>query len=47
MSVAVSLPFRLSPWVIMTPGVALFILVLGINLLSDGLRALLGADLRR
>jgi peptide/nickel transport system permease protein len=36
-----------SPWVIMTPGVALFILVLGINLLGDGLRDLLGADLRR
>ena len=26
-----------SPWVIMTPGIALFILVLGINLLGDGL----------
>jgi peptide/nickel transport system permease protein len=26
------------PWVIMTPGVALFVLVLGINLLGDGLR---------
>ncbi len=36
-----------SPWVIMTPGVALFILVLGINLLGDGLRDMLGADLRR
>jgi peptide/nickel transport system permease protein len=36
-----------SPWVIMTPGVALFVLVLGINLLGDGLRDLLGADLRR
>ena len=36
-----------SPWVIMTPGVALFALVLGINLLGDGLRDLLGADLRR
>ena len=32
-----------SPWVIMVPGVALFILVLGINLLGDGLRDLLGA----
>ena len=36
-----------SPWVIMTPGVALFVLVLGINLLGDGLRDMLGADLRR
>jgi peptide/nickel transport system permease protein len=36
-----------SPWVIMTPGVALFVLVLGINLLGDGLRDLLGADLER
>jgi peptide/nickel transport system permease protein len=30
------------PWVIMVPGVALFVLVLGINLLGDGLRDLLG-----
>ena len=36
-----------SPWVIMTPGVALLVLVLGINLLGDGLRDLLGADMRR
>jgi len=36
-----------SPWVIMTPGIALFVLMLGINLLGDGLRDLLGADLRR
>lgn len=36
-----------SPWVIMTPGIALFVLVLGINLLGDGLRDLLGADMRR
>jgi peptide/nickel transport system permease protein len=36
-----------SPWVIMTPGVALFVLVLGINLLGDGLRDLLRADPRR
>ena len=28
------------PWVIMVPGVALFVLVLGINLLGDGLRDL-------
>ena len=33
-----------SPWVIMIPGVALFILVLGINLVGDGLRNLLGAE---
>jgi peptide/nickel transport system permease protein len=33
-----------SPWVIMVPGVALFVLVLGINLLGDGLRDLLGAE---
>ncbi|MEJ0016036.1 MAG: ABC transporter permease [Acetobacteraceae bacterium] len=32
-----------SPWVIMIPGVALFVLVLGINLMGDGLRDLLGA----
>jgi peptide/nickel transport system permease protein len=31
-----------SPWVIMVPGVALFVLVLGINLLGDGLGDLLG-----
>ena len=31
-----------SPWVIMVPGLALFVLVLGINLLGDGLRDLLG-----
>jgi peptide/nickel transport system permease protein len=33
-----------SPWVIMVPGVALFILVLGINLVGDGLRNLLGSE---
>jgi peptide/nickel transport system permease protein len=33
-----------SPWVIMLPGAALFALVLGINLLGDGLRDMLGAD---
>jgi peptide/nickel transport system permease protein len=31
-----------SPWVIMIPGIALFVLVLGINLLGDGLRDILG-----
>jgi peptide/nickel transport system permease protein len=35
-----------SPWVIMIPGIALFVLVLGINLLGDGLRDLLGAGRR-
>jgi peptide/nickel transport system permease protein len=32
-----------SPWVIVIPGVCLFVLVLGINLLGDGLRDLFGA----
>ena len=32
------------PWVIMVPGLSLFTLVLGINLLGDGLRDLLGAS---
>lgn len=32
-----------SPWVILVPGIALFMLVLGINLLGDGLRDRLGA----
>jgi peptide/nickel transport system permease protein len=32
-----------SPWVIEIPGIALFVLVLGINLLGDGLRDALGA----
>jgi peptide/nickel transport system permease protein len=36
-----------SPWVIMTPGIALFVLVLGINLLGDGLRDLLTARSRQ
>lgn len=33
-----------SPWVIVIPGLALFILVLGINFLGDGLGSLLGAS---
>jgi len=33
-----------SAWVIMIPGVALFVLVLGINLVGDGLRNLLGSE---
>ncbi|MSP77412.1 MAG: ABC transporter permease [Rhodospirillaceae bacterium] len=36
-----------SPWVIMIPGVALFVLVLGINLLGDGLRDHFGAGNER
>jgi len=32
-----------SPWVIMVPGIALFVLVLGIVFLGDGLRDFLGA----
>ncbi|UFZ06365.1 ABC transporter permease [Bradyrhizobium ontarionense] len=36
-----------SPWVIMIPGVALFVLVLGINLVGDGLRNWLGAERSR
>ena len=34
------------PWVIMIPGLALFVLVLGINLLGDGLRDLFGVRRR-
>jgi peptide/nickel transport system permease protein len=33
-----------SPWVIMVPGISLFILVLGINFMGDGLRDMLGAQ---
>ena len=33
-----------SPWVIVIPGVALFVLVLGINLLGDGLRDAFGTQ---
>ena len=33
-----------SPWVIMIPGIALFVLVLGINLLGDGLRDQFGTS---
>jgi peptide/nickel transport system permease protein len=36
-----------SPWVIVIPGVALFVLVLGINLLGDAMRDLLGARASR
>jgi len=32
------------PWVIMVPGIAPFVLVMGINLLGDGLRDLLGVQ---
>lgn len=33
-----------SPWVIMVPGISLFVLVLGINFMGDGLRDMLGAQ---
>jgi peptide/nickel transport system permease protein len=33
-----------SPWVIMIPGVTLFIFVMGVNFVGDGLRSLLGAE---
>lgn len=36
-----------SPWVIMVPGVALFVLVLGVNFLGDALRDMMGTDLSR
>ena len=36
-----------SPWVIVIPGVALFVLVLGINLLGDGLRDQFGSGNER
>ena len=35
-----------SPWVITIPGVALFVLVLGINLLGDGVRDLTAPENR-
>ena len=35
------------PWVIEIPGIALAVLVLGINLLGDGLRDSLGANTDR
>lgn len=35
------------PWVIIIPGAALFILVLGVNLLGDALRDMMGTDLPR
>jgi peptide/nickel transport system permease protein len=36
-----------SPWVIIIPGTALFVLVLGVNLLGDALRDMMGTDLTR
>ncbi len=36
-----------TPWVIMIPGAALFVLVLGVNLLGDALRDMMGTDLSR
>lgn len=35
------------PWVIIIPGAALFVLVLGVNLLGDALRDMMGTDLSR
>jgi peptide/nickel transport system permease protein len=35
------------PWVIMIPGAALFVLVLGVNFLGDALRDMMGTDLSR
>lgn len=35
------------PWVIIIPGAALFVLVLGVNLLGDALRDMMGTDLTR
>jgi peptide/nickel transport system permease protein len=36
-----------TPWVILVPGIALFVLVFGVNLLGDALRDMLGTDLSR
>ncbi len=36
-----------TPWVILVPGITLFVLVLGVNLLGDALRDMLGTDLSR
>jgi peptide/nickel transport system permease protein len=36
-----------TPWVIIIPGAALFVLVLGVNLLGDALRDMMGTDLSR
>ena len=36
-----------TPWVILVPGITLFVLVLGVNLLGDALRDMLGTDLTR
>jgi len=36
-----------TPWVILVPGIALFVLVFGVNLLGDALRDMLGTDLTR
>lgn len=33
-----------TPWVIMIPGVTLFVFVMGVNFVGDGLRRLLGAE---
>ena len=36
-----------TPWVILVPGITLFVLVLGVNLLGDALRDMLGTDMTR
>ncbi len=36
-----------TPWMIIVPGAALFVLVMGVNLLGDALRDLMGTDLSR
>jgi peptide/nickel transport system permease protein len=36
-----------SPWVILIPGITLFVFVLGVNFVGDGLRTLLGAERSR
>ncbi|MCC6718810.1 MAG: ABC transporter permease [Acetobacteraceae bacterium] len=36
-----------TPWMIIVPGAALFVLVMGVNLLGDALRDMMGTDLSR
>ena len=38
---------RLAPWVILFPGMAIFLIVVSFNLLGDGLRDALDPRLRR
>lgn len=39
--------YRSTPWVVLAPGTAIFLAVLGVNLLGDGLRSVLDPRLRR